>query len=72
MRGVQWDPQRGLRCADCGGYEVELLDGGLARCRSCGRTSVPTRTRRLAGTGRVMFTILGLFFILLGVEVAAV
>ena len=71
MRGVQWDSAGGLRCQDCGGYEIDMLEGGSARCRSCGRISVPMTPRRFAGLGRMSLWIFALFLVLVAAELAA-
>ncbi len=68
MRGVQWDSGRGLRCGDCGGYEIDLLEDGRSRCRSCGRLSKPRRVPRYAGMGRALLWISGLFLFFWVVE----
>jgi hypothetical protein len=70
MRGVQWSPATGLRCEDCGGYEIDLLSDGTARCRSCGRVSVPRSPRRFAGIARLAFALIGAILAALGVEAA--
>ncbi len=69
MRGVQWDSSGGLHCRDCGGYEIDLLEDGTARCRSCERTSIPTAPRRFAGLARAMFWV---FALLVGLVVAEI
>ncbi len=71
MRGMQWDPGRGFHCRDCGGYEADLLEGGVTRCRSCGRTSTPSVMPVRARVERTLVGILALFAAILGAEVAA-
>lgn len=68
MRGVQWDGRSRLRCGDCGGYEIDLLEDGRAHCRTCSRTSIPRKTSPLAGVGRAIFWIFAGFLALLAVE----
>ncbi len=70
MRGVQWDPAGGFYCRDCGGYEVDLLEGGLARCRTCGRTSTPAVVSRGTGVARVMLWVSVLFAGIIVAEIA--
>ncbi len=71
MRGMQWDPHRGFHCRDCGGSEADLLEGGVARCRSCGRSSVPSVATTWGKVERTIGGILALFAAVLLTEVAA-
>ncbi len=68
MRGVHWDARGGLRCEDCGGYEIDMLEGGLARCRSCGRVSHPSSPGRHAGLGRLGLWMFALFAAIVAAE----
>ncbi len=47
-----------------------MLEGGVARCRSCGRISAPTTRRRHAGLGRMALWIFILFAVLVVAEIA--
>ncbi len=56
---------------DCGGFEADMLEDGSARCRTCGRVSVPTRPRRTAGLGRAFLLIFCLFLAVVAIELGA-
>lgn len=66
---MQWYARGGLRCEDCGGYEIDMLDGGWVRCRSCGRVSVPSSPPRHTGLGRLGLWMFALFVALVAAEI---
>lgn len=69
MRGMEWDPRSGFRCGDCGGFEADLRADGFARCRTCGRLSVPRVPHPVAGLRRAFSRILAIFLATFVVEV---
>ncbi len=57
MDRIIWQPGSPLRCERCGGYDIDTLDGGRARCSGCGLTGQPVTPGKYEGMGRVLLVL---------------
>ena len=57
---IEWSPGTASRCTRCGGYGIDQLEDGRARCNNCGLTAIPTAPDRYSGMRRAVLILVSI------------